>query len=234
MIENKKVIAIIPARGGSKGLPRKNIKDICGKPLIAWSIDHAKQSKYVDEVFVSTDDTEIAEVSKKYGCPVPFLRPAHLATDTASPVDAVLDVLEKLEKEDKRFDYLVLLQPTSPLREIDDVNKMIELLHKNEKLKDGICSAGEATITPYKMKRIKGLDVLPFIENIKGESRRQDLETVYFPYGLGYVVKVDAFKEEKTFYPKRLMPYMIARHQCYEIDDFYDHIVVETVMKHHI
>ncbi len=234
MIENKKIIAIIPARGGSKGLPKKNIKDICGKPLIVWSIEHAQHSKYVDEIFVSTDSEEIAEVSKKFGCPVPFLRPAHLATDLASPVDAVMDLLKKLEKDGKNFDYLILLQPTSPLREKDDVDKMIELLHKNANSKDGLCSMGEAVVTPYKMKKIRGQDVLPFMENIKGESRRQDLESVYFPFGVGYVVKVDSFKGEKTFYPKRLMPYVIARHQCYEIDDIYDHVAMEAVMKHHL
>jgi len=121
MIAGKKVIAIIPARGGSKGLPNKNIKPLLGKPLINWTIEVAQRSKYFDNLIVSTDSESIAEVALSANCRVPFIRPSELATDHTPSSEVVLHVLDFYEKKDQDYDILVLLEPTSPLREDSDM-----------------------------------------------------------------------------------------------------------------
>ena len=143
MINGKTVIAIIPARGGSKGLPGKNIKPLCGKPLIAWSIEAGLASQYIDEVMVSTDSEEIANIAREFGASVPFLRPVELASDTATTLDAVKHVIEYYENECNRyFDYIVLLEPTSPLREKDDLDMMLEKISLIDADFDAIVSLG--------------------------------------------------------------------------------------------
>jgi len=122
MYKGKKILALIPARGGSKGLPGKNIKPLLGKPLIAWTIEQAKASKYVDRVVVSTDDDEIAEVAIRYGAEVPFLRPKELARDDSPTIDAILHALDFFSDKGERFDLLALLEPTSPLRDSEDID----------------------------------------------------------------------------------------------------------------
>lgn len=124
------MIAIIPARGGSKGLPGKNIKEMCGKPLIAYTIEVALKSKSIDHVILSTDDEEIATVAKKYGAEVPFMRPAELASDTAMAVDNYIYTIGRLEKEwNTKIDSFVVLQPTSPLRIAEDIDGAVELFN---------------------------------------------------------------------------------------------------------
>ena len=141
MIGQQRLLAIIPARGGSKRLPRKNILDLAGKPLIAWTIEAALNSKYIDRIVVSTDDQEIANISIKYGAEVPFLRPKSLATDDASSIDTVINVLGEVEIINQHYEYIVLLQPTSPLRTEIDIDKAIELLEK--KSADSVISVCE-------------------------------------------------------------------------------------------
>ncbi|CAE6880905.1 Cytidylyltransferase [Vibrio sp. B1FIG11] len=121
MIDGKKVLAFIPARGGSKRLPRKNILPIAGKPLIGWSIDAAKGSEYIDDIFISTDDQEIADVAAGLGIPAPELRPEHLASDTASTANVLTYTLEKFGTD---FDIVILLQPTSPLRTSQHIDQL--------------------------------------------------------------------------------------------------------------
>ena len=121
------MLALIPARGGSKGIKGKNIIDINGKPLIAYTIEAGKQSKYIDDVVVTTDSEKIAEVSKKYGAEIPFMRPAEYAQDKSKTIVAVLHAIKELKRQDKVYDTLVLLQPTQPLRTSEDIDKAIEL-----------------------------------------------------------------------------------------------------------
>ena len=232
MISNKRVIAIIPARGGSKGLPGKNIRPLCGKPLIAWSIERALQSHYVDAVVVTTDSHEIADVALRYGAEVPFLRPAHLASDTASSVDTVLHALDHYRDTlGKTFDYVVLLEPTSPLREVGDVDSMLDKLLAHADDFDAIVSVGEVHEHPSIMKRLEGNTMQPFYANLAMTSRRQDNVPAYFPYGVAYVVSTDTLYTLRTFYPPRATFFEIKRHQCFEIDDLCDFLVVETMMK---
>ena len=133
MYKDKKFLAIIPARGGSKGLPKKNIKVMNGKPLIAWTIENAKKCPYIDEIYVSTDSQEIADVCENFGIKVPELRPDYLASDTSTSADVVIHVLDTLEKQGKKFDYFMLLEPTSPLRK-KDIEKLTHFVINNLEL----------------------------------------------------------------------------------------------------
>lgn len=233
MIGGKKVLALIPARGGSKGLPGKNIRPMCGKPLIAWSIEKAKLSKYLDMVLVTTDCAEIAAVSEHFGAHVPFLRPAELATDKASTYDAIRHALNFLrDKEGRTFDYIVLLEPTSPLREDDDIDRMLELLARQEVDFDSIISVGEVDEHPSIVKRLNGATLEPFCPELLQTTRRQDNEPAYFPYGVAYIAKTDVLLAENTFYTRRCTYFKIKRYQNYEIDDIYGFLCAGSIMKH--
>lgn len=234
MYKNNNFLAIVPARGGSKGLPGKNIKELCGKPLVVWSIEAGLNSKYIDEVMVSTDDKKIAEISKQHGANVPFLRPSELASDTATTFDAVKHTIDYYKNElKKEFDYIVLLEPTSPLRENNDIDIMIEKIVDNQEEFDSISSIGETHEHPSIMKQIVNKNyIVPFCKELKVTTRRQDNEKAYFPYGVAYIAKIKNFLEEETFYTKRNTFYEIKRYQCYEIDDLYDFLAIENIMKY--
>lgn len=233
MIHGKNVLAIIPARGGSKGLPGKNIRPMCGKPLIAWSIEKAQQSRYIDMVLISTDSLEIAGVAKRYGAHVPFIRPDVLATDHASTYDVIRHALNFLdENECKRFDLVVLLEPTSPLREDGDIDNMLEKLAVNYENFDSIVSVGEVDEHPSIMKRLTGDTLSPFCPDLAQTTRRQANEPAYFPYGVAYIAKTQALLAENTFYTLRCTYFKIKKYQNYEIDDLYGFLCTESVMRH--
>ena len=214
-------------------MPGKNIRSLCGKPLVAWSIDKALRSRYADVVMVTTDSPEIAEVSRAFGAQVPFLRPAELATGHASTYDAIRHALAHyLNVERQEFDYTVLLEPTSPLREDDDVDRMLEALDARSGEFDAIVSIGRVTEHPSIMKRLDRDRIVPFCPELGQSSRRQDSAPAYFPYGVAYIAKTVVLLEENTFYTRRCMGFPIRRYQNYEIDDIYDWICVEQVMRH--
>ena len=233
MINAKTVLAIIPARSGSKGLPGKNIKLLCGKPLIAWSIEAGLGCQYIDEVMVTTDSGEIANVAREYGASAPFLRPVELASDTATTFDVVKHVIEYYENECNRyFDYIVLLEPTSPLREKDDLDMMLEKISLIDADFDAIVSLGEVHEHPSIMKKINGNLIDAYCTELVMATRRQDNDVAYFPYGVAYMVKTGTLLEEKSFYPIRTTHHVIKRYQCYEIDDIYDLLAIENIMKY--
>jgi CMP-N,N'-diacetyllegionaminic acid synthase len=234
MYKGNTFIAIIPARGGSKGLPGKNIKDLCGKPLIAWSIESGLDSAYLDKVVVSTDCENIASIAKDYGAKVPFLRPAYLATDTATTFDVVKHVIEYYQDKEKvTYDFVVLLEPTSPLRDAGDIERMIEKVVENKGDIDSVVSIGEVHEHPSIMKKIvenKFLD--NYCKDLEMKYRRQDSDSAYFPYGVAYIVNTDSFLNEKTFYTQKCGFYEIKRYQCYEIDDIYDFLAIESILNY--
>ncbi|CAG0938208.1 CMP-N,N'-diacetyllegionaminic acid synthase [Candidatus Brocadiaceae bacterium] len=233
MFQGKTFLAIVPARGGSKGLPGKNIKELCGKPLIAWSIEAGLGSKYIDEVMVTTDSEEIAHIAQGFGATVPFIRPAELATDTATSFDAIKHAINFYENElHKNFDYIVLLEPTSPLREKGDIDEMIEKIISMEYQFDAIVSLGEVHEHPSIMKKLEGNKIGPYCKELVMATRRQDSEIAYFPYGVAYIVKTKTLAEEKSFYPYRTTHKIIKRYQCHEIDDIYDFLAIENIMSH--
>ena len=232
MYKNKSFLAIIPARGGSKGLPRKNIKKLKGTPLIGWTIKTALNSKYLDEIIVSSEDDEIINVVKKFGLSVPFKRPNELAKDTSTSYSVVEHAVEFLKKQGKLYDFIVLLEPTSPLREKSDIDNMIRKIVNSSKF-DAIISVGEVTLHPSSMKRISDNgQISSFFKNIKKATRRQDNEKAYFPFGVAYIVKTDILLSKKTFYPVNSTFYKINRYQCFEIDDIYDFKIIEKIIEY--
>lgn len=234
MYKDKQIIALIPARGGSKGLPKKNIKNLCGKPLVAWTIESALKSKYLDDIIVSTDDNSIVKISKKYGANVPFIRPKEFALDETPMIDVIEHTINFFRNTyNKKFNYLVLLEPTSPLRKKNDIDNAIISLIENEETADSLVSLGLVHLEhPNIIKKIdkKGY-VKNFIEQKLIISRRQELFDVYFPYGVIYMSKVETLISEKNFYQERTIPYFIERWQNYEIDDDIDFICVKALIK---
>ncbi|MGZ7095272.1 MAG: acylneuraminate cytidylyltransferase family protein [Methanobacterium sp.] len=225
---NEKILCIIPARGGSKRLTGKNILDLCGKPLIAWTIEQARASKYLDKIIVSTDDEEIARISREYGAEVPFLRPAQFAEDDSPTIDAIKHAIEFLKNQGELYDILVLLEPTSPLRKKDDIDKAINIFLKENYRSDSLVSLGKVHLEdPVIMKKVDSGLVKPFIDVNMHQS---DFEA-YFPYGVIYLSKIDKLLQNKTFYQDHTVPYLIERWQNYEVDDIYDFICIESIMK---
>jgi len=232
MYKGKTILAIVTARGGSKGLPGKNIKEMNGKPLIAHTLDSIGKSQYLDDFYISTDSEKIAETCENYGYCVPELRPSELALDTTPSVDVLLYSIEKLEALGKKYDYFILLEPTSPLRRIDDIDNMIKLAvdHPNA---NGVISVGQVHLENPAILKVMDEHgyIRPFLSNRQEIYQRQQEEPVFFPYGVGYLIRTDVFKKEKGIYVDNMLPYLIERWQNYEIDDFYDFICVETVQR---
>jgi CMP-N-acetylneuraminic acid synthetase len=227
-----RILGFIPARGGSKGLPGKNTLPLCGKPLVAWTIQQAQRSRYLTEVIISTDSPGIARVAEEHGLPVPFLRPDELARDDSPVSDAVLHTLTWLEERGRRFDILALLEPTSPLRKEGDIDGAIELFLSRYEEADALVSVGQVHLeSPYYMKEIRDGFVQPFLPAEKVHYHRQQLKKVYFPYGVIYMSKVDVFRKTRTFYQDRTIAYPIERWQNYEIDDLHDMICVSAIME---
>lgn len=232
-LKKLKILAIIPARGDSKGLQQKNIKPLIGKPLIAWTIEQSKQSKLIDRCIVNTDNSEIKRIAHIYGAETPFLRPKKLARSTTSIYKVIIHTLNYLQKQKDIYDIIVLLEPTSPLRKDGDIDNAIQLFINNIHRAQSLVSVGEIHIeNPYIDKKISYNFVKPFIHNHINLYQRQQFPKVYFPYGVIYMSTVEAFKKYKTFYQKKTIPYFIERWQNYEIDDIYDFLFVETILKH--
>jgi CMP-N-acetylneuraminic acid synthetase len=234
MYKNRTVIGIIPARGGSKGLLRKNILPLLGKPLISWTIEQSLSSKYFDRIIVSSDDEEIADIAKHHGADVPFMRPKELSEDITPMMDVIFHAINFFKDKDIFFDYIALLEPTSPLRNIDDIDNAIKELIEHQTEADSLVSVGEVHLEhPAIMKNIVDGYVKPY-EADKTVFRRQDLNKVFFPYGVIYLSKTEEFIKQKTFYQERTIPYIIERWQNYEIDDIYDFICIEAIMNHNL
>jgi N-acylneuraminate cytidylyltransferase/CMP-N,N'-diacetyllegionaminic acid synthase len=229
MINNKTILAIIPARGGSKGIPHKNIKDLNGKPLIAWTIKESLKSKYIDKLIVSTEDKEIAEISKKYGAKVPFLRPAELALDSTPGIDPILHAVKWFKNRNCNFDYVMCLQCTSPFRTYDQIDEAIENLF--EKDADSIVSVCENEITPYWMKKIENGKLKDFLDENVFYARRQDVPKVYRLNGAIYMAKTQLLLNIKNWYTENTIPYIMDEISSIDIDNILDFKFAEFVMK---
>lgn len=223
----KKFLGLIPARGGSKSIPLKNIKPLLGKPLIAYTIEEALKSKYLERIVVSTDDVQIAEVSKEYGADVPFIRPAELATDTSPTLPVIQHALKYLESEGYRPNFVVLLQPTSPLREVKHIDEAIEkILNTNA---DSVTTLTEAEIHPYWMCKLDGDRVYPFIETGEQSLRRQDLPSVYRLNGAVIVVKREAI--DKKWQEQDIRAILMEPIYSIDIDTPLDFYIAEKLME---
>ena len=230
MYKKNDILAVILARGGSKGIPKKNIKPLNSRPLIYYTISEAQNSDYIDRLVVSTDDNEIAKTSKKYGAEVPFKRPEYLASDEATSIDAIIHTLNWLdENESFSPEYVMLLQPTSPLRRVKDIDDSIEQLIENKG--DSLISLKESEKHPYWMMEIQEGLVEPFSEKKEEYSRRQDLPAVYEINGAIYLARTDLLLEEKTLSPGDTLPYVMPKERSIDIDDIFDWKIAELLLK---
>lgn len=213
------MIALIPARGGSKGLPGKNIRLLVGKPLIAYTIEAAKNAKNISRVIVSTDSQEIADIAVEYGAECPFLRPAYLATDTSLAVETYLYTIRELERiENKGIDEIIVLLPTAPLRKSEDIDSAIQLFR--EKNADSVISYCQEfhPINWHKYVNNEGKLISIFDSNLKN---RQEEKITYFPNGSIYIFK-KTILENKIYYTENSYAYIMDRKSSVDIDNLDD------------
>ena len=229
MYETKRILALIPARGGSKGIHHKNIALLAGKPLIQYTIDAARQSKYIDYILVSTDDAEIAEISKKIGAKVPFLRPKELASDTAKTIDAVLHAIETLRKAGETFDSLVLLQPTSPLRTAEDINRAVETFYESNR--QPVVSVSEVSDHPILIRTIEktpeGEYLKPLLQT-GSTVRRQDMPPFYRVNGSIYINPIEEINSTTSFNDNPI-PFVMSPSHSIDIDEPLDLKIAEWI-----
>lgn len=213
------ILAIIPARSGSKSVPHKNIRTIAGKPMLAYSIEHAKQSKYINRIILSTDSEQYADIGKSYGAEVPFLRPSEYATDTATDIEVFHHCLTYLkDKEDVIPDIVVQLRPTYPIRKIEDIDNMIEILLEHEAV-DSVRSIAPAKEIPYKMwHRDNNGIITPIMKDIPEcyNMPRQSLPKVYYQNACIDVVRGRTILNDYSMTGKSIYGYEMNRN--FDID----------------
>lgn len=196
------ILGLIPARGGSKGVKRKNIKLLNGKPLIVYSIEEALKSTYINKIVVSTDDPEIANISIKYKAEIPFIRPKKLAKDHTPDFPVIEHALLWFDNHNWKVDYIVFLRPTNPFRTASEIDKAIEKILGTDF--DSVRGISKAVYSPYWMKRIVGNRLIPFIETGYEGTRRQDLPDVYQGNGTVEVIKRKTILEKKSMYGEKI------------------------------
>lgn len=227
MIAGKSVLAIIPARGGSKGVPRKNIRNVGGKPLIAWTIEEAKKSKYIDRLILSSEDDEIISVAKLYGCEVPYKRPTEWAQDDTPGIKPVIHAIETLPE---KYDYVILLQPTSPLRKAEDIDSSIALCNKESA--KACVTVTEPDKSPFWMYTLDSKNkispMLPLDGNI---TIRQDLPKVYALNGAVYVSQTQWLLEKESFLTEETIAYPMVKERSLDIDTEFDLELVQIIME---
>ncbi|MEE1250770.1 MAG: acylneuraminate cytidylyltransferase family protein [Lachnospiraceae bacterium] len=225
-----KHIAVIPARSGSKGLKDKNIKDLNGKPLLAYSIEAAQKSGKFDTIHVSTDSEHYAEISREYGADVPFLRSAELASDISSTWDAMRFVLENYRKMGKEFDTITVLQPTSPLRTAEDINGAFQLFE--EKDANMISSVCEMEHSPLWSNTLpEDLSMKDFEDERVAFLPRQSLPTYYRENGAIYLMKTSHLFSDSNIYKDRCYAYIMDPEHSVDIDDEMDFMFAEVMIR---
>ncbi len=234
MYLGKKVLAVIPARSGSKGLPNKNLIILNNKKLVGWPLEAALKTGICDRVICSTDSSEIAESAAEYGAEVPFLRPVELALDETPTSEVLLHAIEYFEKKSEFFDYILLLEPTSPLTTSEDIKLAFETIDKNIELSDSLVSITENISGhpdfSFKMSANSGIissvNMTPWIH-----KRRQDIEKCFFIEGSLYISTIKSFKEKRSFIHDRTIGFIVPKWKSFEIDDELDLKIIEMIMK---
>lgn len=221
------MIAIIPARGGSKGLPNKNIKLLNGKPLIGYTIEAALNSKSITKVIVSTDSKQIADIAKQFGANVPFLRPDYLASDNALAIDNYIYTIDRLKDDiGYQIDEFVVLQPTSPLRTSDDIDNAIKIY--NDKNADSVISYTEEAHPIFWHKKVNNnLEFENIFEN--RIDNRQNFQKTYYPNGAVFVFNINLIKSKK-YYSKKSFAYIMPRIRSVDIDTIEDFEYAEYIL----
>lgn len=225
-----RILAIIPARGGSKGIPRKNLVKVLGKPLIDWSIEAAIQSKFVTDVVVTSDDVKILENSKKYKSVICLERPIELAQDDSPTEPVLLHTLQELKKVGKEYDHLILLQPTSPLRNAEDIDQAFKVITSSEAT--SLISVNEPPHHPLKSFIIEKEGYLKgLVNNDFPFMPRQSLPKVYQPNGAIYIIKVSTFLKGKKIFTDKTVPFLMTLDKSIDIDSENDIMLINKKYK---
>lgn len=230
MYKGKKIAALITARGGSKGIPKKNIRKLCGKPLIHWTVESAMKSKYIDKIFLSTDSDEIINPIKKFPVEVPFKRPKNLASDKATSTDVILHFINWMKLSGNEFDTLLLLQPTSPFRKSEHIDSSIKkFLGSKNAL--SLISVTENIKSPFLSRKISAGGFVENLFNVKSEKRRQDIPVTYYINGAIYLMEVKNFEKYKTFQTSKTLSYIMPYYSSIDIDEPMDLKIAELYYK---
>ena len=228
-----KILAVIPARGGSKGIPRKNIIPVCGKPLMAWTIEASLASKYITKTLVSSDDDEILEIADKFGAES-IKRPNALATDEAGSEALITHALETEKLKGNDYEYVMLLQPTSPLRGTKEIDEAVKLLLASDA--KALISVSTPEHTPYKAFRLNANGKLEgLIDNKTPFMRRQDLPQTFMPNGAIYMIDADLFLQSGSlFCEERTIAYEMSREKSVDVDTMEDVVFIERIIREEI
>lgn len=228
MRNGKRILATISARGGSKGVPGKNIRQLGGMPLMAWTIREARRSAFIDRLVVSSDDEAILAVARAHGAETPFVRPAELAKDDTPGVDPVLHAVEALKPE--VYDYVVLLQPTSPLRTVEDIDGAIVRCLDNAW--PCLISVTEPDKSPFYVFSLDGEDrMTPVIAQDSFHTRRQDLPRLFAPNGAVYVARCDWLAATRSYLTPETRGYEMPRERAMDIDTLLDFDLCEFMLR---
>ena len=228
MLRKDNIFALIPARSGSKGLKNKNILNFNKKPLIAWTIETALKSKYLNDVYVSSDSPKIIKIAKKFGANVPFVRPKYLSSDKAKSIDVIIHALNRINKN-KKYKYILLLQPTSPLRITRDIDNIIENFFKRK---------SKVILSVKKMKHPsswvlninKSFKIINY-KNLLNTKNRQEYSLSYIPNGAMYFAEINYLLKYKSFYTPSSTIYEMPYHRSVDIDELIDFKIAEFLMK---
>ena len=225
------VLGIIPARGGSKGVAGKNIRLVAGDPLIAYSIRTAQESRFLTHFLTTTDDAGIAEVAERYSSPV-LIRPSELAQDDTPVVSAVLHALEYAEQETgELYDIIILLQPTSPIRQGTDIDAVIQMFEKDSELEGVISVCAMHDIHPARMYNLDEDGWMAPLWSEWETTRRQDLPAIYYRNGAIYAVRRSTLIEKRTLMSKRKKAYVMPVERLANIDDERDLVITSALVQ---
>lgn len=232
-----KVLFVIPARSGSKGLPGKNIRVLLGKPLLAWSVEAAlKAAELIGScrVIISTDSEEIATVAKKFGAEAPFIRPSELSTDIATSIDTILHAISHFEDSGVFFDYVAMIEPTSPQRGPEDIVNALNYLESETGAESIVGVSKTESCHPLFLTKLEKGYLVPYENKSYKVYRRQEIDDVYFFEGSLYISKVSSIKARKSFYHEKTLGFTMPKWKSFEIDDIEDFTIIEALMKHHL
>ena len=229
------ILCLIPARSGSKGIPHKNIRELAGKPLIAWSIEQAKQSKHKMRIIVTTDSVEYCVIAKKYGAETPFLRPKEISQDLSTDLEFIEHALGELKKENYNPDFIVQLRPTYPTRKINILDETIDIFIKNRDKYDSLRTVIPFEKSPYKMYRIENNILEPLFREVNGIKEpynqcRQNLPNTYLHNGYIDILNTDIVKNGKIS-GERIYPYLMTGDEYHDIDYEDDFQEVEKIIQ---
>lgn len=229
-MDNHQILGIIPARGGSKRIPGKNLKKLCGKSLLSWTIETAKQS-VLENLFISTDDKAIADEAKKHGVEVPFLRSPDLSSDESNVVDAIEEALYVFEEKGIKYEAVLLLQPTSPFRSVETINSAIEKFKSSNG--ESVISLNPSQTHPYWCKKVEDGEITSFIDGLGSQMyQSQDLPSAYQLNGLIYMASTFTITNSKSFYSKHTQALIIdSQVEAVDIDTEYDWLVAEAIAR---